>query len=76
MLFEVVDKNGKKIRLTQTGWSHIQIEHPEVSIQEIKSALEYPTKITTSIYDNKVKWYYRFNKALGEYNGFSKVLKR
>lgn len=67
MLFEVIDKKGKNIRLTKSGLNHIKRDHPDVNIEEIKLTLEMPTKITTSVYDNNVKWYYRFNKVLNEY---------
>ena len=67
MLFEVIDKRGKRIRLTESGLSHIKRDHPDVDIDEIRLTLEMPTKITTSEYDENVKWYYRFNKNLREY---------
>ena len=67
MLFEVIDKKGKIVRLTEAGLKHIQKDHPDVNIEEIKLTLEMPTKITTSQYDDNVKWHYRLNKTLKEY---------
>lgn len=67
MLFEIVDKKGRKIRLTKTGFKHISTDHPDVSIEDVKRAVELPTTITTSTYDDNVKWYYRFDKDLREY---------
>ncbi len=48
MLFEVVDRKGRKIRLTKKGLKHIQRDHPDVNLEEIKLTLEMPTKITIS----------------------------
>jgi len=28
--FEIVDKTGRKIRLTRKQWSHIRQDHPEI----------------------------------------------
>ncbi len=67
MLFEIIDRKGRKVRLTEAGLKHIKTDHPDVNIEEIKLTLEMPTKITTSKYDENVKWYYRFNKAFSEY---------
>lgn len=67
MLFEIIDKRGKKIRLTETGFKHISTDHPDVPIEEVKRTIELPIKITTSTYDEQVQWYYRFNKDLREY---------
>lgn len=67
MLFEIIDKRGRKIKLTKTSLKHITTDHPDVPIEEIKKTLELPTKITTSKYDENVKWYYRFNKEFKEY---------
>ena len=30
MIFEVIEKTGRKIRLTNEQWSHIRKKHPEV----------------------------------------------
>lgn len=67
MLFEILDKKGRKIRLTETGFKHISTDHPDVSIEDVKRTIELPTTIITSTYDEHVKWYYRFNKELKEY---------
>ncbi len=46
VVFEVIDKTGRKIRLTDTGWSHIRSEHPEiVEPFEIEKVITKPDKI-------------------------------
>ena len=29
-VFEIIDKSGRKIRLTDKQWSHIRQDHPEI----------------------------------------------
>lgn len=67
MLFEIKDKNGKLIRLTNIGWKHIREDHPEVKIYEIFLTLEKPNKVNQSKYDETVSWYYRYDKKMKEY---------
>lgn len=68
-VFEIVDKTGRRIRLTGERWSHIQEEHPRVSnIEEIRDTLANPLKVTSSKYSpDSVCYYYRFNKDLKRY---------
>ena len=35
LIFEVVDKRGKKVRLTKEQWSKIRKKHPEVENEEL-----------------------------------------
>jgi hypothetical protein len=46
-IFEVIDKSGRKIRLTKKQWSHITMSHKEMDnyLEEIKRNLENPIKI-------------------------------
>src|SRR3989344_1289379 len=67
MIFESKDKNNTIIRLTEERWNHIKTEHPDVKIEDIKTTIESPTKITSSKYDQEVKWYYKYNKQIKEY---------
>jgi len=61
-IFEVVDKSGRKIRLTKKQWGHITRDHPEISNNEIiKETLENPTKITQS-YGVRKHYYYKYYK--------------
>lgn len=52
-VFEVIDKIGKRIRLTQKQWSHIRVEHEDLIEQEdIKRALINPVKIMATSHIN------------------------
>ena len=68
-VFEIIDKTGRKIRLTQERWSHITQEHPEVvSLEEVKDTLTSPLKIKSSKYSPEdVNYYYRFDKDKKKY---------
>ncbi len=45
-IFEVIDKTGRKIRLTHKQWKHIQQDHPNnVKIEDIEEAIKNPIKI-------------------------------
>ena len=63
IIFEIIDKTGRKIRLTKEQWRHITIPsspHAYMTnyLGEIKQALINPDKIINSIYDdNKVNYY-------------------
>ena len=69
IVFEVVDKSGRKIRLTREQWKHILGEHPGVTdLEEIKNTLVNPLKITLSKYDpEQVRYYYRYNTEKRQY---------
>jgi hypothetical protein len=60
IIFEITDKQGKKIRLTKTQWSHIKTRHPGVSEFEIQETIKNPLKIIEE--DNNVIIFYRFYK--------------
>ena len=63
-IFEIVEKSGRKIRLTEERWKHIANEHPSISHEEIKNVLIGPIVIKPSKYDPAhVRWYYSFNKV-------------
>ena len=68
-LFEIVDKSGRKIGLSQERWKHIKIEHPEIkNIDQLIETLVKPLKITPSKYDpDKVRYYYHFEKERKKY---------
>ena len=65
-IFEVVDKSGRRIRLTKKQWSHTIIKHPSLSdyLEEIKETLQNPVAITYSDADKDVRFYYRYYKHL------------
>jgi len=63
-VFEVIDKSGRKIHLSKERWTHINTEHPELAnyFEELKETLVNPSKITTYIYDENIKYYYKYLK--------------
>lgn len=62
-IFELVDKTGRKIRLTAERWSHIQRKHPEVEKYEwIEETLIKPDIITDYDLDETVRYYYKYYK--------------
>ncbi|HLC71884.1 MAG TPA: hypothetical protein VJI32_07770 [Candidatus Nanoarchaeia archaeon] len=62
ILFEVLTRDGKEIRLTQKQWSHISQRHPEMQglIEEMRQALMYPTHMLN--FSNETIKYYLFLK--------------
>ncbi|MBI4116195.1 hypothetical protein HY449_00450 [Candidatus Pacearchaeota archaeon] len=59
-LFEVIDKTGRKIRLTEEQWGHIKRDHPLVEEEEIKQTLTNPLRI---VQKSKGKcFYYQYFK--------------
>jgi len=65
IIFDVIDKTGRKVRLTKKQWSHINRKHPLVAsyIEEIKDALIKPDAITDSDQED-VYFYYKYYKFL------------
>ena len=65
-VFEVVDKSGRRIRLTEKQWSHTLRKHPSLSdyIEEIKETLREPLAITESNSDKDARLYYKYYKHL------------
>ncbi len=62
IVFEVVDKTNRVIRLTGKQWKHIKQDHPEIENEEIiKEAIKSPTKITQPYGGNKY-YYYKYFK--------------
>lgn len=64
IIFEIIDKNGKIIRLTNKQHSHLMDEHPYMHkyIEEIKETLQKPDKITSYSLKQEVKYSYRSYK--------------
>ena len=63
-IFEVEDKSGRKVHLSDERWKHLNQEHPEVApyLEDIKETLKNPVKITTYEFDENVKYYYKYFK--------------
>ena len=68
-VFEITDKTGRQIRLTQERWTHITTKHPDVSdkTEEIKLALTKPVLLTLQKFDNTKGNYYRYYKTQKDY---------
>ena len=63
IVFEVIDKNKRKIYLSKETWRHIRKRHPEINnFEEIKEALINPTKITGYNLDETIIYYYKYFK--------------
>ncbi len=67
VLFEVLTRDGRQIRLTQKQWLHISQRHPEMSglIEEMQQALIYPTHVLH--FSNETIKYYLFLKNKRSY---------
>ena len=63
-IFEVEDKSGRKIHLSDERWKHLNQEHPEVEpyLEDIKETLKNPVKITEYELDENVRYYYKYFK--------------
>ncbi len=63
-IFEVEDKSGRKIHLSNERWKHINQDHPEVApyLEEIKETLRNPVKIVVYDFDENIEYYYRYFK--------------
>lgn len=74
--FEVIDKTGRRLRMTDYNWHHIIRRHPEiVSHQEkIIESLEEPDKIAESLDDDNTKYYYKYYKYLDSPYKFIRVI--
>ncbi len=66
IVFEVDDRNGKKIRLTKKQWRHITKYHRYMAnyLEEIKETLIDPIRITDSLYDEKVRYHFTYLKHI------------
>ena len=59
IIFEVLDKKGRKIRLTAKQWKHIQ-KHPHMheSIERIKETINNPMTIRYDEFNDKINYFY------------------
>ena len=59
-LFEIIDKTGKKIHLSEERYKHIQ-KHPYMhdSLETIKRAIQNPTTMRHNEEDDTVVFFYR-----------------
>lgn len=75
-IFEIRDKNGKLIRLTNKQHSHMMDEHAYMNkyIEEIKETLQKPDKISSYSFNPNVKYFYKGYKHLDKPNKFVLVI--
>ena len=77
-IFEVTDKIGRKIRLTEKQWIHINKKHPTVAnhLDKITETIEKPDAITESDKGDGVYLYYKYYKWLkSPYNYILAIVK-
>lgn len=68
MIFEIIDKSGRKIHLSKERWRHITSHKHMVSkLEDIKETLISPTLIVTTKFDSTVKNYYHNYKDKKRY---------
>ena len=70
-IFEVVDKTGRRIYLSEEKWQHISSKHSEIGgakrLDEIKETLINPTIIVKHRFDESKRNYYRYYKDKQRY---------
>ena len=74
IVFEVIDKNGKAVHLSNERWSHIRKYHADVeSFEEIEETLKNPSSV---FYDGreKVTIFYKFFKYKKQKSKFLRVV--
>lgn len=64
LIFEVNNKSGRKIHLSNERWAHINQEHPEIAphLEDIKDALINPLKVVQYEYDKGIHYHYKYFK--------------
>ena len=76
IIFEIIDKNKKLIRLTDKQHSHMMDEHPYMSryMEEIKDTLKKPDKITSYSFDEGIRYFYKGYKHLDKANKYLVII--
>ena len=74
--FEVKDKTGRRLRMTDFNWYHIIKRHPEMASYKdsVIETLENPDKIIDSLKNENVKYYYKYYKTLSHSYRFIRVI--
>jgi len=65
IIFEVISKLDKKVRLTEIQWAHIELKHKELrnQIQKMKATLENPDIIYYSQIEENYHYYKYFKET-------------
>ncbi len=70
LIFEVKDKSGRLICLSDERWKHV-LKHPEMQdkfiIERVKDTLVRPDTITSEEYDLNKRLYYKYYKDQKRY---------
>ncbi len=67
-LFEIKDRNGKIIYITNERWKHITSKHQDISeIEKIKDTIFLPLIIKQDKLDENLYYYYRYDKIRKRY---------
>lgn len=76
-IFELIDKTGRKIRLTKRQWLETNLKHPSMAVylEEIKETLIKPEAITDYSIDENVRYYYRYFKHIKSKNKYLFIVK-
>lgn len=76
LVFEIIDKTDRKLRMTKWNWEHIIRRHPEISSEKEKiiETLEKPDKIIYSLKDENARFYYKYYKHRQSKNRFMMIL--
>jgi len=71
---EIIDKTGRKIRLTRKQWSHIKRDHPNIeSPREISKTIQNPDKVITDERED-VNNFYKYFKHKKQKSKFLKII--
>jgi hypothetical protein len=64
-IFEIKDKTGRGIRLTEKQWKHIQ-KHPHMheSLERIEETIKIPLTVRYDEFDDRVNYFYREYKEM------------
>ena len=75
-IFEVVDKTGRRVKLTKDRWTHIRENHPNVEDpEEIIQTLQKTDRIITDEREN-VEYFFKYFKYKKFKSKFLKVIVR
>ncbi|HLC31133.1 MAG TPA: hypothetical protein VJK51_00540 [Candidatus Nanoarchaeia archaeon] len=74
VLFETIDKKGRKTKLTKTCWTHIRSEHSNVeNTEEIIETLHKPDKVIEDDRED-VEYFFKYFKHKTQNSKFLKVV--
>nr|MBI4156490.1 hypothetical protein [Candidatus Woesearchaeota archaeon] len=76
-VFEIVDKTGRKIRLTKERWKHINLRHPYMTnyLKEVEETIKSPQKIISHDMGDLFDYYNYFKHKKGKLKFLKAVVK-